>query len=72
MDILPNPYYTHYYYLVGAMSILLGNNITEDKLNMVDNLLNSFCRRFADLYGKLWSTCTVMQAGDYITALLIV
>ena len=53
MDILSNPYYTHYCYLVGAMSILLGNNIIGENPNKADNLLNSFCRRFADLYGKL-------------------
>lgn len=50
--ILPEPYFTHFAFLVEAVHILLGESMSETSLVSADTYLRRFYEKFSDLYGQ--------------------
>ena len=57
-NILPEPYFTHYSLLVAAMHIMLGKNISTQRLKIGEEYLRRFYEMFSSLYGKKIKNCT--------------
>ncbi|XP_035663834.1 uncharacterized protein LOC118407465 [Branchiostoma floridae] len=51
-DVLPTEYFAHYCLLVKAVSKLLSDRISPADLQLADQQLDIFCKRFEDLYGE--------------------
>ncbi|XP_068696424.1 uncharacterized protein [Montipora foliosa] len=50
--VLPNQYFIHYTLLVTAISILVSDQISLQKLQQADKLLDNFCKLMPELYGE--------------------
>ena len=50
--ILPPTYYHHYSCLVAAIGMLLETQLTRMTIDRANVLLNNFCCKMSDLYGK--------------------
>ena len=57
--ILNQELYLHFLLLSGAVGILLGRAISQDKLNLADGMLTAFLRRFPALYHQKFVSRTV-------------
>ena len=51
-DVLPNQYFIHYTLFVTAISILVSDQISLQKLQQADKLLDNFCKLMPELYGE--------------------
>ena len=49
--VLPDPYFTHYCWLVAAILILLSDNIPRNWLQKAELYIQHFYTKFASLYG---------------------
>jgi len=49
--VLPKKFLQHFVLFVEAIFILLGDNISREDLAVAEYFLDSFYKRFADLYG---------------------
>ena len=50
--VLPNQYFIHYTLFVTAISILVSDQISLQKLQQADKLLDNFCKLMPELYGE--------------------
>lgn len=50
--VLPDHYFLHYTMLVTAIAILVSDQISQQRLQQADELLENFCKLMPVLYGK--------------------
>lgn len=52
--VLPDPYFSHFSLLVGALQLLSSSVVTKDDLNYAGDCIMSFLSQFTNLYG-MWT-----------------
>ena len=72
--ILPEPYYTHYFWLVAGISNLLRNKLSIGDTCVAQDLLDNFYKPIMDLYGMgvcsyLWYLLSLLRIHNYIHTL---
>ena len=63
---LPDPYLKHFALLSESIHILLGDSISNSKLDRANCLSNQFYAQFADLYDAAYSGLNIHNIGCHL------
>lgn len=70
VGILPVPYLQHFAMLVAAIHVYTCNSIKCEDLVYAEQLMETFCRSYEELYGMQWNTDHIMANATYCHSFL--